>query len=121
MEPNITAEQAREIVETKMAPRVTEEIIKAKIAEVSYFVVRNEADPNSSITTVCFIIMRNGFRFVGHATPASPENFDEEVGRRYAYDNAFKQIWSHEGYLLREILWNRDMTMAAASEEKAPE
>lgn len=104
MEPTITAEQARALVEeNSVAPRVTEEIIKAKIAEVSYFIVRNEADPNSPITTVCFIIMQNGFRFVGHATPASPENFNEEVGRFYAYENAFKQIWSHEGLSLIHI------------------
>jgi hypothetical protein len=98
---------------------VTEEIIKAKIAEVSYFVVRNEADPTSSITTVCFIIMRNGFRFIGHSTPASPENFNEEVGRFYAYENAYKQIWPHEGYLLREILWQRANMAPIATEGAA--
>jgi hypothetical protein len=53
---------------------------------------------------VCFITMKSGFQFVGTSTPASPANFDAEIGERYAYDNAFKQIWTHEGYLLRELL-----------------
>jgi hypothetical protein len=48
--------------------------------------------------------MKSGFQFVGTSTPASPANFDAEIGERYAYDNAFKQIWTHEGYLLRELL-----------------
>lgn len=96
MEPTLTTEGAKEVVATKTAPRVTEASIRAKIADVQY--IRNR------ITTVCFIIMANGFKFVGTSTPASEENFDIEVGRRYAYDNAFKQIWTHEGYLLRERL-----------------
>jgi hypothetical protein len=41
----------------------------------------------------------------GFSAPASPENYDEEVGKRYAYDNAFKPLWQLEGYLLREQLF----------------
>jgi hypothetical protein len=94
--PKITLEEAKAIVSTKELPRVSERDIEYKIDEVKYI-----RDGN---TTVCFITMQNGFRFVGTSTPVSPGNFDEEVGKRYAYDNAFKQIWTHEGYLLRENL-----------------
>lgn len=96
MEPNITLPEAQAIVASKVFPKVTVESISAKIKAVSYV--------NDEITTICFIVMRNGFKFVGTSTPASPENYDAEVGKRYAYDNAFKQIWTHEGYLLREHL-----------------
>lgn len=96
MEPNITLEQAKAIVATKVAPKVTEESIKAKIDSVAY--------KTHYHTTMCIIEMRNGFRVIGHSTPASIENFDAEVGQRYAYDNAFKQLWQFEGYLLRELL-----------------
>ena len=95
-DPELTLDEAKAIVATKTAPKVTEESIKAKIAKVDY-VYHHQ-------TTICFIEMINGFRFVGTSTPASPANFDAEVGERYAYDNAFKQIWTHEGYLLREML-----------------
>lgn len=95
-EPSITLEQAKAIVADKPLPKVTEASIRARIATVSYL--------TSGITTVCFIEMVNGFRFVGTSTPASPGNFDAAVGERYAYENAFKQIWTHEGYLLRERL-----------------
>jgi hypothetical protein len=48
--------------------------------------------------------MKNGFTFVGKAAPADPRNYDRGVGERYAYEDAFKQVWSYEGYMLREIL-----------------
>ena len=100
MEPSISLETAKAIVADKPAPRVTEESIKAKIDFVQFKV---ELIGNASLT-ICFIRMRNGFVFVGKAAPASSANFDELVGQRYAYEDAFKQIWSHEGYLLKEQL-----------------
>lgn len=95
-EPILNLDAAKAVVATKTAPRVTEESIKAKIALVRYVC--------DDLTTICIIHMKNGFKFVGTSTPASKENFDADVGRRYAYENAFKQIWTHEGYLLREQL-----------------
>jgi hypothetical protein len=95
-EPNITLEQAKERLKSAVAPRVTEESIKAKIASVEYSFI--------GTSTVCMITMVSGFKFFGTSTPASPSNYDTEIGQRYAYDNAFKQIWTHEGYLLRERL-----------------
>ena len=92
----ITQAEAAEMLETCIAPRVTEQSITDKIAFVDYI--------HHATTTVCFITMNNGFKFVGTSTPASPANYKEELGKKYAYDNAFKQIWTHEGYLLRENL-----------------
>ena len=38
---------------------------------------------------------------------------NEEIGRKISYDNAFRQIWSHEGYLLKEVLHQvREMQLA---------
>jgi hypothetical protein len=97
MEPAITLDQAKQtIAETAKAPRVTEESIKAKIKDVTYF--------GKGMTTICMIEMQNGFLVLGHSTPASAANYISTVGERYAYDNAFKQLWQLEGYLLRETL-----------------
>lgn len=40
----------------------------------------------------------------GESAAASPENFDEAIGRRIARDKARSKIWALEGYLLRERL-----------------
>jgi len=100
MEPSISLETANAIVADKPAPKVTENSIRAKIDFVSYELL----SVGSAMLTLCFIRMANGFVFVGTAAPAYSENFDRQVGERYAYEDAFEQIWSHEGYLLREKL-----------------
>jgi hypothetical protein len=99
MEPKLSLNEAKAVVATKTAPRVTEESIKAKIASVGYH-------PILPLGTLCVITMKNGWIATGFSAPASVENFDAEVGKRYAYDNAFKSLWQLEGYLLRETLSN---------------
>lgn len=96
--PTLSLAQAQAVVATKTAPRVTEESITAKIASVCYI---QEGDTG---LTVCIITMRNGWMSTGISAPASLANYDPEVGKRYAYDNAFKPLWQLEGYLLRERL-----------------
>lgn len=80
------------------APRVTLESMKQKIAKEQYFM------PAGTQLTICVLTMKNGFHVVGEAAPASPENFDADVGRRFAYENAIRQLWKLEGYALRERL-----------------
>ena len=40
----------------------------------------------------------------GESACASPENFNEEIGRKIAKENARGKIWALEGYLLKEKL-----------------
>ena len=80
------------------APRVTLESMEAKIADCVYI------QPHGTVLTLCLIVMRNGFYVVGESAPASPENFDAELGRKFAYDNAIRQLWKLEGYALRDRL-----------------
>jgi hypothetical protein len=54
--------------------------------------------------TVCALTLRNGFHVVGESAAASPENFDAEIGKKIARDNARSKIWALEGYLLRSKL-----------------
>lgn len=88
------------------APRVSAEGIAAKIFDVLYSEFGNGL-------TVCVITLKNGFSFVDMSAPASPENFNKEIGRKIAYERAFKQIWSHEGYLLKEVLYHQRLQHAA--------
>jgi hypothetical protein len=59
--------------------------------------------PNTTLT-VCALTLKNGFHVVGESAAASPENFDQEIGRKIARDNARSKIWALEGYLLRSKL-----------------
>ena len=81
------------------APRITLAHIESVIKSEAYFVF-----PGTQLT-VCCLTLRNGFNVTGESACASPENFDEEVGRAYAREHAFEKIWQLEGYLLKEKLF----------------
>lgn len=57
-----------------------------------------------TMLTVCCLTLRNGFTVTGESACASPENFDAELGRSIARDQARNKIWPLEGYLLRQRL-----------------
>lgn len=80
------------------APRLSPEKIDAVITDEDYHIF-----PGTTLT-VCCLRLRNGFTVTGESAAASPENFDEKVGRMIARSNARAKIWALEGYLLREKL-----------------
>ena len=59
------------------------------------------------LLTFCVIVLKNGFTVTGESACASPENFDAEIGRKIAYENARNKIWQLEGYLLKEKLYQQ--------------
>ena len=81
------------------APRLTPELIDSVITLEDYYVFPN------SMMTVCCLTLKNGFNVVGESACVSPENFNEEIGRKIARDSARNKIWALEGYLLKEKLF----------------
>lgn len=80
------------------APRLTPDHIDAQIMAEQFYVF-----PGTTLT-VCALTLRNGFMVTGESAAASVANFDEEIGRKIARDNARNKIWAFEGYLLRDFL-----------------
>ncbi len=80
------------------APRVSLESMEAKIVDTAYW------QPLGTTLTVCVMQMQNGFYVVGESASASPENFDAELGKKFAYENAIRKLWQLEGYALRDRL-----------------
>lgn len=96
------AEIENEIVAKGLtAPRITPDMIDDTIATEAYHVF-----PGTTLT-VCALTLRNGFQVVGESACASPENFNPEIGRKIARDNARNKIWMLEGYRLRSSLFER--------------
>jgi hypothetical protein len=77
------------------APRLIPAMIDATIVGEDYHVF-----PDTTMT-VCALKLRNGFIVIGESAAASPENFNAELGRKIARDNARNRIWALEGYALR--------------------
>jgi hypothetical protein len=108
-----------------VAPRITPADIEANIASEHYFTARDgrrgaiadgtyvgrerprhkDADLVAlDLLTFCVLVLRNGFTVVGHSACASPENFNDEIGRKIAREKAVEQIWPLMGYELRSKL-----------------
>lgn len=107
-------------------PRVTLESMKEKIATVIYFTggeaayigeqptyqefidgdleVQRRVRTCLEIMTICLVVMKTGFIIIGKSAPAAPENYNQELGRKFAYEDCIRQLWQLEGYALRERL-----------------
>lgn len=81
------------------APRVTKEMIQDRIASKEFYIV-----PGTTLT-LCILTMVNGFSVRGESACVSPENFNKEIGEHYAFEDAFRQLWALEAYLLKERLF----------------
>jgi hypothetical protein len=109
----------------KIAPRVTPADLEEVIASEWYFTAydgRHGAISNGSyvgrevpkandddlvsleLLTFCVLILRNGFTVTGESACASPENFDAEIGRKVARENAKQKLWPLLGYELKSKL-----------------
>lgn len=104
------------------APRVTPADIEAAIRHEHYFTaeegvngmndaLRNYAPSDLRITddslkllTFCVLVLKNGFTVTGESACASPANFDADLGRKIARENAKQKIWSLLGYALKDKL-----------------
>lgn len=94
----------KEIIEKNLtAPRITPEHLEKVIASEQYHVFDN------STFTACLLTLKNGYTVLGESACASPENFNAELGRKIARENAKNKIWSLEGYLLRNSLYNKTL------------
>ena len=116
-EPETVEQQIEQEIQSKNlnAPRLTPADIDSKIKAVEYILPRDVCKRDNGVEvfdaplplqtlTFCILTLENGFTVTGESACASPENFDAEIGKKIAYDNAREKIWSLEGYLLKEKL-----------------
>lgn len=115
-------EQTEKEIQAKglTAPRVTPQRIEDVIAEEYTFVAANalkgtpgESSQACKLLTFCVLVLKNGFTVTGESACASPENFNEELGRKIAREHAKQKIWALEGYLLRQNLHDRSAQTGA--------
>ena len=104
----------------KTASRITPTDIEANIDGEYYFTAAQgvqaamgEQDELTRLTgfhgelrllTFCVLRLQNGFTVTGESACASPENFDAEIGRNIARQNAVGKVWPLLGYELKTKL-----------------
>ena len=93
--------------------KVTLDGIKAKIRGETYLVL-----PDGR-TTICQLEMQNGYTINGYSACVDPKEFDRDLGRKYAFEDALRQIWPLEGYLLADkMYWGRAVPVATNPPKK---
>jgi hypothetical protein len=59
------------------------------------------------------LTMENGYSINGTSACVDAANFDMNIGRKIAFEDAIRQIWPLEGYLLAErLFWDRVQPVA---------
>ena len=98
---------------------MTPDDIEANIASEHYFTAKDGIaghfgglpDPYPDalgLLTFCVLVLRNGFTVTGESACVSPENFDAEIGRKVARENAISKTWPLLGYALKDKLHAAD-------------
>lgn len=106
------------------APRVTPADLEAEIHSEHYFTgeegvlgaykangdryIGSMPDNFSAKTlpllTLCVLVLKNGIKLVGESACISAENFDAEIGRRLAREDALRKLWPLLGFRLADRL-----------------
>lgn len=125
----MSIEQDIQAAGANVAPRITPADIEANIIDELYFTALDGyagTQPNTSaeyrhgrinsgtlgLLTFCVLVLRNGFTVMGESACASPANFNAEIGRKVARENAIQKVWPLMGYELRTRIAEGRTTIA---------
>ena len=73
--------------------KITKEFLESEIISVEY-------NRLQGTLTHCAITTKSGFVFTGESACVDPNNFDAELGEKFAYEQALDQMWMPYGFWL---------------------
>lgn len=100
----INQDKLNELLAASPAERVTEEYMKSRITNTEFHRI-------GQTVTHCRITLDNGYGVSGESACVNVENYNQQIGEKIAFDNAFRQLWPLFGFLLAE---KNKLTKAAA-------
>lgn len=74
--------------------KVTPEYLKSLIINTEYV--------HQGVLTICMLTLKNGFNVVGKSA-----YYNQEIGDKVAFEDAFDKIWVLEGYLLKQKMYEQ--------------
>lgn len=91
-----TSDDAAKAVQ-KTPNRIALDQILADILDEEYI-----APASTPSMTIAILTLKNGYVLVGKSAPADPDNFDRELGRKFAREDAIRQAWPLYAFALRD-------------------
>ena len=82
-----------------ISPRLTLDYLKSRISSEHYHYFE------ATRTTVCSVMLVNGFSITVSVVCSNTEQYDETVGRRHAFSKVLDKIRKREYYLLKQRLY----------------
>ena len=79
----LTDEQRDQMLANRPAKTLSRDEVAAKIVAMGFWKPFEQ-----STTTICVIRFGNGWEVTGESSCLHPDNFDAELGKKIAYDNA---------------------------------
>jgi len=79
-----------------------EDAVQAGTGEAHHALTFHDAYKSLRTMTICIIQLKNGFNLIGQSTPADAANFDPQVGKVNAYENAIRQAWPLMAYAMKD-------------------
>lgn len=91
--------------------KLTKEFLESEIVQIDYKRI-------GSKITHCIITTKSGFVFTGESACVDPADYNEDIGSKIAYDNAFEKMWMPYGFWLHKVLAEFDQRMNDDGEPK---
>ena len=133
MKPQHTKPLSKPVSESELsnhatAPRVTPADIENAIVSEHYFTAADGVAGEGLLSigsagyvpgalkqmTFCVLVLWNGYTVTGQSACASPENFDAEIGRRLARQDAVGKVWGLMGFDLRSRLTREEQLLKSS-------
>ena len=91
--------------------KLTKEFLESEIDKVEY-------NRFGETNTHCTITTKSGFTFTGESACVDPNNFDQKIGEKFAYENAFEKMWMPYGFWLNKALAEYDNLPTNTAQEE---
>lgn len=86
--------------------KITPDYLESLVTDETY------TRPDRGTLTVCVLTLQGGTQLTGESNVIDAANFDAELGRRYAREDAVKKLWQLEGFHVKRQ--SSDLLMRAA-------
>lgn len=90
-----TNEKLEELLVAPPAERVTPECMRSRITSTDFTSI-------GKTVRHCRIVLDNGFSVGGESACVNVASYNQQIGGKIPYDNAFRQLWPLFGFLLAE-------------------
>lgn len=108
------------LAQPKKETKVSIDALKANIKDVSFIRPADhlpDMDADGGRLTICILVLKNGFLVTGESACVALENYSQELGEKYAYEDAIRKVWPLMGYALREQIETAPIKTAELAHE----